>query len=317
MTMQATLTSESDGIVGTIRLTVADPGAELARVEFYTTVASGARLGPFVPDRTSALGAFEKDVLLDTTATTLVEAIATKLDDSTLLPTPASVTLAVRSVTVPPRRIRALNLMSEHGRVDVSVVLGSAFSWKCWMRHNAWPTTDATAGGTVLEEYVRFEGNRDKPTFSLPLRAGNQTWFVVIAGTDSAGAAGPRLLGTVDARYGAGVHPALRPYVELDSATQKNRIHWQPNDALSELDSSDPSFGPTQSIEVFRAGKPESLGVVGLTASGIIDDGALSCTPGTSSCDHKTYEYRVLLLDKRDGSIIEFATSLSGSYQSQ
>lgn len=163
MTLQLILTSTNDGVVAKARAASTDPDVALDHVDFYTTVLpSGPRLGPFLPDATIACGVYEKDVLLDAAAQTKIEAIAVLNDNTSVLAAPPSITVGARSSVVPAPSIRSLNLVSQWWSVNVSVVPGSAYAWKCWVRRDAWPTVDNTPSGALVEDYLRFEGNREE-----------------------------------------------------------------------------------------------------------------------------------------------------------
>jgi hypothetical protein len=218
------LTSTSDGIVATARVAVSDPDAVLDHVDFYTTVLpTGPRLGPFASDATTGFGLFEKDVLLDVAAQTKVEAIAVLTDSTFVLATPPFVTLGARSSVVPAPAIRSLTVAPQWWSVNVSVVPGSCYSWKCWIKRDSWPTLDNTASGSLVEDYLRFEGNRDELAFSIPIPGGGPfTWYTVAVGYDSAGNPGPRVIDVVDGTYDAPVREALTPSIRhTDGKTQR------------------------------------------------------------------------------------------------
>lgn len=224
MSLQLTLTSSSDTIVGTARLAVSDPSIEIDKVEFFTTVLpTGLRTGPLPATRSPELGVYELDVLLDTANQTMVEAVAT-LTDMTIRPSePPSVTFPARAATPPPPSLGTVNVAAEWWRIDVAVVPGSAHSWKCWVRPGAWPTVDGTEAGALKDEYLRFEGNRDELGFSIPIvPPDGQTWFVIGVGYNAAGLAGPRSTDAIAATYGAPVRPVVAPYVvQLDTVERK------------------------------------------------------------------------------------------------
>ncbi|HEV7595466.1 MAG TPA: cellulase family glycosylhydrolase [Gemmatimonadaceae bacterium] len=224
MTLQLILSSTSDGIVASARAAVSDPDATLNRVEFYTTVLpSGPRLGPFAPVATTAFGVYEKDLLLDLAAQTKIEAIAVLTDGTSVVATPPSVTVGQRSSVAPAPSIRSLNLLSQWWSVNVSIVPGSAYSWKCWLRRDAWPTVDNTPSGAVVESYLRFEGNRDELAFALPIPGGGAgTWCAIAIGYGPDGAAGARLADVVDGTYDGPVREALVPAVlQVDGIEQR------------------------------------------------------------------------------------------------
>lgn len=225
MSLQLSLTSSSDGIVGAARLNASDPDAVVEKVEFFTTVLpSGPRLGPFPPDRTIAVGAFEKDILLDVSAETRVEAVVTKIDQTTALPAPTNVTFAARAASPPPPGLVALNVIAEYGRLDVSVVPGAAYLWRCWIRRDAWPTADNTPRGVLLDGYMRAEANRDEPLLSLPVSGVAGTpYYIIAAGFNSAGVMGERSTEVIDISYGKAARPGLVPSVRQISSVE----HWK------------------------------------------------------------------------------------------
>ncbi len=213
--MIVSLTSTGDGIVATARVTVSDPDGLLDHVDFYTTVLpSGPRMGPFPADAMTSLGVFEKGVLLDPVGQTKIEAFGIQTDNTSVAASPASLTLAARSSVIPAPSIRSLNLSSQWWSVLVSVVPGSCYSWKCWVKRDAWPTADGTPNGALVENYLRFEGNRDELSFSIPIPGGGPfTWHAVAVGYDSNGNAGPRICDVVDGTYDAPVREALTPSI--------------------------------------------------------------------------------------------------------
>jgi aryl-phospho-beta-D-glucosidase BglC (GH1 family) len=91
------------------------------------------------------------------------------------------------------------------------------------VRRDAWPTADNTASGALVENYMRFEGNRDELAFSIPIPGGGPfTWYAIAVGYDSGGNAGPRLCDVVDGTYNAPVREALTPSVRhTDGKTQR------------------------------------------------------------------------------------------------
>ncbi len=224
--IQLSLTSASDGIVATARAVVSDADAVLDRIEFFTTVLpAGPRRGPFAPDDATGFGSFEKDVLLDAAGQTLIEAFAVLADNTSVVSSPPAITVPARSSNVPAPAIRSMNAAAQWWRVDVSVVPGSCFSWKCWVRRDAWPTTDNTATGALLEEYMRFEGNRDELAFSIPVPGGGAgSWYVISIGYASDGGAGPRVCDVVDGTYGAPVREALVPSVAHTTGVARRQM---------------------------------------------------------------------------------------------
>lgn len=224
MTLQLDLSSGTDGIVTTARAAVSDPDAVLDRVEFYTTVLpSGPRLGPFVPDATTGPGVCEKDVLLDVSDQTSVEAVAILIDQTSVTSTPAQIVVGPRSALIPPPLIRSLNFVSQWWALNVSIVPAGAYSWKCWVRRDAWPTVDGTVTGDPLDDYLRLEGNRDELSFSLPLPDGGAgTWYAIAAGFASDGRAGPAMTSSVDGTYDGPAREALVPTVlQVDGIEQR------------------------------------------------------------------------------------------------
>ena len=224
MSLQISLSSTTDSIVGTARVSISDPANEVEKVEFFTTVLpAGARTGPFAPTQSPDVGVHELDVLLDTVNQTKVEAVATLTDSTTRTPTPAFVTFTARAASPPPPSLGSLAVAAEWWRIDVAVVPGSAHSWKCWVRPASWPTVDDTATGALKDEYLRFEGNRDELAFSIPIVPPNgQPWYVIAVGYDRAGVAGPRSTGVINAAYGSPVRPVVNPFVlQLNTVERK------------------------------------------------------------------------------------------------
>lgn len=217
MTLQITFGSTGDGVVATARATVTDSDNALDHVDFFTTVLpNGSRVGPLAADRTPDFGIFERDVLLDPSAQTKVEAIATLRDSSTVASTPAFLTLAARSSAPATRSLAAFRAVSQWWRIDFSVALGACASWKCWVRQGAWPTNDNTPSGVLAEDNLRFEGNRDQLAFAHPLPGGGAgTWYAIAVGYSLDGTAGPRLIDVTDGTYAAPTRELLFPSVEL------------------------------------------------------------------------------------------------------
>jgi hypothetical protein len=224
MTLQLFLTSTNDGIAARVRAAASDPDAILDHIDFYTTVLpSGPRLGPFPPDATIAFGVCEKDVLLDPTAQTRVEAIAVLSDTSSVVAAPASITFGTRSSVRPGPSIRSLNLVSQWWSVNVSIVPGSAYSWKCWVCRDAWPTADNTLSGPLVEGYLKFEGNRDELAFSVPIPGGGAgTWYAIAIGYGPDGTEGARVADVVEGTYNGPVRETLVPAVlQVDGISQR------------------------------------------------------------------------------------------------
>lgn len=225
MTLQITLASSSDGIVGVGRASIIDPDSALDRIEFYTTVLpNGARTGPLGADRTPDFGIFERDVLLDPALQTKVEAVAVLNDSSTVASSPTFTTLGVRSASAPPPALAAFRAVSQWWRIDFSIAPGAASSWKCWVRQGAWPTADNTATGTLVEEYLKVEGNRDQLSFSLPIPGGGAgTWYAIAVGYSATGVAGPRLTDSTDGTYAAPARELLFPGVKLTTQLDRKK----------------------------------------------------------------------------------------------
>ena len=217
MTLQITLDSSGDGIVAAARASVIDADGVLDHVDFYVTVLpSGTRIGPLAVDRTPGFGIFEHDVLLDPSLQTKVEAVAVLTDSSTVVSTPAFVTLSERAVSAPPPALAAFRAVSQWWRIDFSVAPGAASSWKCWVRQGAWPTADNTPDGELVENYLKLEANRDQLSFTLPLPGGGAgTWYAIAIGYGADGTAGPRFSDFTDGTYDAPVRELLFPSVEL------------------------------------------------------------------------------------------------------
>lgn len=76
MSVQLNTYATDDGVMGTLVLTVHDPGAEVETVRFRVTGGSGVTSGPVAADRVSA-GVFEKDVPLAPDTETLIEPVVT------------------------------------------------------------------------------------------------------------------------------------------------------------------------------------------------------------------------------------------------
>lgn len=71
--VQLNVYGAQDEVTGTLVLTVHDPLAEVSSIGFYVTDGSGTRSARLAADRTPSPGVYEKDVLLDLHAETLIE----------------------------------------------------------------------------------------------------------------------------------------------------------------------------------------------------------------------------------------------------
>jgi hypothetical protein len=225
VTLQITLGSSSDGIVAVARASVTNGDASLERVDFYTTVLpNGTRSGPLSADRTPDVGIFEHDVLLDTSLQTKVEAIAVLRDSTQIASTPAFINLNARSATVSPPALAAFRAVSQWWRIDFSVAPGAASSWKCWLRQGTWPTSDNTPTGLLVEDHLKFEGNRDQLSFSHPIPGGGAgTWYAIAIGYAADGTPGPRLSDFTDGTYDAPVRELLFPSVTLTTQLDRKK----------------------------------------------------------------------------------------------
>ena len=227
MSVQLTYTGWSDGRTGTAELKVVDPNGEVSRVDFYTTTVTnadgtGTRVGPATADRVPGNGIYEKDSALSPDFLTRVEAVATLVAGGTIRPTPEAISFDRRSIDV--AAIRGVVATCEYGVFTVSVVPGSAHSWKCWVRAGQWPTLDASPSAPLLDEYLRIEAKRDRSSFTLPgSGAAGTMWYVVAVGYDAAGVAGPRLVASVALTYAKAARPTLAVNVR-----QLNGVdHWK------------------------------------------------------------------------------------------
>lgn len=98
---------------------------------------------------------------------------------------------------------------------------------------------------------------------------------------------------------------------DLEPVQEENWVRWTPNvKAWEENSAGDGAL----SVELYRAGSFRPVGAEPLWRKGIADTPVSPCISGDPSCGHRTYEYRVVLHDARDGSISEFAASISGPY---
>ena len=225
MSVELTYIGWSDGRTGTVQLSVSDPGGQVGRVDFYTTTVtnadgSGTRVGPAAADRTPGAGIYEKDVALSPDYLTRVEAVVTLTTGATILPTPDFISFDRQAID--PPAIRGLVASCEYGVFTVSVVPGSAHSWKCWVRAGNWPTIDGSPSAPLMEEYLRVEAKRDRASFTLPGSGSAGTkWYVVAVGFDAAGISGPRLVTSVALTYAKAARAALSlDVLQLDGVEQ-------------------------------------------------------------------------------------------------
>jgi hypothetical protein len=216
--------STQDEAVGTTVLTVDDPNGEVSSVTFEVQVGSGSPVA-YSPDRTTDLSAtervYEKEVPRDIDDETTVQPVVT-LTDSAIL-RPDSAVFASRS-EAPSPALGGLRVASDWGRIHIAVLPEEAHSWKCWVRRGAWPTDDRTAGGLLLDRYLRAEAGADRTSLMVPARgADGDLWYVVVMGYDRLGRPGPRLTDSVSRSSGEGSRTHMEVWVEQINGVERRR----------------------------------------------------------------------------------------------
>jgi hypothetical protein len=102
---------------------------------------------------------------------------------------------------------------------------------------------------------------------------------------------------------------------ELNPVLEENWIRWEPNVAMWDIANDLGEGNEVYSIEVYRAGNPAPLDVTPVWKRSVADAPVVACQEGGSGCTHRTYGYRIIVTDTRDGSQKDYATSISGFYQ--
>ncbi len=191
--VQLSVSGTQSDVTATSRVTVTDPAAEVVSVGFHVTGRGRRRTGPFAADRALPGGVYEKDLLLDAKELTRLQAEIVLLDGAVL--TSQNMTFGTRfePLNVAAGAINSLTVTPQPSRLDIAIVLGSAFIWKCYCRKGAQPTVDGSAGARLDERYLRFD---EAPVaFSMGADAGS--WNIVALGYNNAGQPGPRRSATV------------------------------------------------------------------------------------------------------------------------
>jgi hypothetical protein len=107
-------------------------------------------------------------------------------------------------------------------------------------------------------------------------------------------------------RSGAYTEPVLVP------GQMENRVRWTANGRMWEENSAAPG---ALRVELYRAGIITPIDNEPLWRKGIAEVPVFPCTEGSPGCSHKTYEYRIVVTDSRDGAELQYATSISGHYE--
>jgi hypothetical protein len=102
---------------------------------------------------------------------------------------------------------------------------------------------------------------------------------------------------------------------EVFPIVEENWVRWTPNVAMWAADRSGTEGASVHTVEVFRLGNVTPVGSAKVWRTGISDAPVEPCAPEGGDCVHKTYEYRVVVTDPRDGATSDFATSISGLYR--
>lgn len=226
MTLQLSLLAVVDDLyVGTARVNLSDPDLVVDRIEFFTTVLPGGpRSVAFQADRHPKVKIAEFDLLRDTSAQIKVEAVAVLATGGTFASTPAFIVFDPRSSVVAAPSLRSFTAFAQWWRIHVSCVPASAAAWKCWIRKNAWPTADNTPNGTLLNEYLAFEGHRDQLEFSIGTNTEGDTYNIVAAPFSIDGTMGQRMTDTVLSTFGPPNRVSLTPSVALATGVEQRII---------------------------------------------------------------------------------------------
>jgi hypothetical protein len=184
--------SQTD-VLGTARITVTDPQAEVRSIGFFVTGGDGRRTGPLPADRALTGGIYEKDLILDAARSTRAQAAAVAADGSVVLSTPMTFGSRFEPLTAPAGALGATAFTPSSRSIAVTTSLGSAASWKCFARKGAQPTVDGTTATPLDDAWLRY----DEPATSFTMSADPGTWYVSALGYNSAGQAGPIASATV------------------------------------------------------------------------------------------------------------------------
>ncbi|MBA3670391.1 MAG: cellulase family glycosylhydrolase [Gemmatimonadaceae bacterium] len=102
---------------------------------------------------------------------------------------------------------------------------------------------------------------------------------------------------------------------ELDPVPTENWVRWAPNSEMWVEDGAGNGDAPVYTVEVFRVGQATALNELVLWKKGHADVLTFCDTPGSNGCAHRTDEYRLIATNHLDGSALQFAATVSGSYR--
>lgn len=185
--------SQTD-VLGTARVTVTDPQAELRSIGFFVTGGDGRRIGPIPADRALTGGIHEKDLILNAARSARAQATAITADGSVVVSAPMTFGSRFEPLTAPPGALGATSFTPSSRSIAVATSLGTAASWKCFARKGAQPTADGTTATPLDDAWLRY----DEPATSFTMSADPGTWYLSALGYNSAGQAGPIASATVE-----------------------------------------------------------------------------------------------------------------------
>lgn len=191
MAVQLDVNGSQEAVIGTVRLTVTDPGNDVASIGFEVTELGSTARGPFGPDRTPSANVFEKDVVLSERRITRVHPLAT-LHDGTVLRAPtAGFGVRFEPRTAPAGTMASAVVTAIPGALRIDATAGTATRWRCYARLGSWPTADGTPRAALHEDYLRVEATPSETSITMAAAPGR--WYVIILGYNGAGQAGPRI----------------------------------------------------------------------------------------------------------------------------
>ena len=205
--VQLSVSGTQSDITGVSRVTVTDPASEVRLINFYVAGRNRRRVGPVPADRVLTGGVYEKDLLLDASELTRVQAEAVLTDGSVMLSQYTTFGTRFEPITATPGILTSIGVTPAPSRLDITAVRGSAFIWKCYAKNGGQPTigldgNPGTTLDTLDETFLRFneidiEPPDPSPHLSFSMAANPGTWNVIAVGFNSAGQQGPRRSATV------------------------------------------------------------------------------------------------------------------------
>jgi hypothetical protein len=196
--------SQSD-VTAVSRVTVTDPAGEVRSVGFYVTGRNRRRIGPSSASRILAGGVYEKDIVLDASELTRVQAEIVLVDGSVLTSQNTTFGTRFEPISLPSGILTSVAVTPAPSRLDISATRGSAFKWKCFCKKGGQPTiaqngAAATSTDPLDEAFLRFNESEvvsTDPSLSFSMAADPGPWNLIALGYNSAGQQGPRRTATV------------------------------------------------------------------------------------------------------------------------